>query len=225
MYRAGMNGFCFQLFLKKAMSTQYVKNIFLLLLIFALTAGVSASENPLIYSEVDQYKENHYRVKLLIKIPAHPDAVINELQRYSKIQDLHEDIISSKVISYENNVSQIEVISNRCILFICFPIVQTMNFVRINNRTLEASIIPQKSDFLSGHMRWFVTLSSEGSLLEYTGEFEPDFWVPPLIGPWVVEMDLATASVEVIQALAERITGKPQQRISPWSEEGTSAWQ
>ncbi len=60
---------------------------------------------------------------------------------------------------------------------------------------IVADVDPAASDFQSGHAEWHFTEANQGSLLEFKVEIEPKFWIPPMIGPWMIERSLREAAL------------------------------
>ncbi len=59
---------------------------------------------------------------------------------------------------------------------------------------LRARLLPQGGSFRSGHARWRVrpcTRDGARSCLTAHLELQPAFWVPPLIGPWILRDKMA----------------------------------
>jgi len=70
--------------------------------------------------------------------------------------------------------------------------------------------IPEESDFIYNRTRWTLQSVDGGTRVTYEAEIEPDFWMPPLIGPWAIKRKLEVSAAEIgarIEYLA--ITGKP----------------
>jgi hypothetical protein len=49
---------------------------------------------------------------------------------------------------------------------------------------------PQQSDFAYSREQWQLIPEGDGTLMIYNFEMEPGFWVPPLIGPYVIKRAL-----------------------------------
>jgi len=93
-----------------------------------------------------------------------------------------------------------------CIMLFC------KSFVRIGELTLspEKEIValadPEHSDFNYSRERWTLRPDGDGTLLIYDFELEPAFWVPPVIGPFIMKRVLrkgGTDAVDRIEALAQ----------------------
>jgi hypothetical protein len=52
---------------------------------------------------------------------------------------------------------------------------------------LRADVLPARSDLRFGHAEWQFVGDDRRTDLHAQLEVEPAFWVPPLIGPWLVE--------------------------------------
>jgi len=92
-----------------------------------------------------------------------------------------------------------------CIWFFCRKVVQVEDVVEPDAHTIAARIVPGRGDFKSGWSDWRLTAQGGRTRLHYEARRVPDFWIPPLIGPWAVEHTLRTqllASLPVLQRLA-----------------------
>lgn len=93
-----------------------------------------------------------------------------------------------------------------CMLLFC------KSFIRIGELTLSPNSVivaiadPEQSDFKYSREQWILKQDGDGVLLVYDFELEPDFWVPPVIGPYIMKRVLkrgGTDAVDRIEALAQ----------------------
>ncbi|MDX1406219.1 MAG: hypothetical protein R3192_16900 [Woeseiaceae bacterium] len=78
---------------------------------------------------------------------------------------------------------------------------------------IVATADPERSDFKYSRERWQILADGGGSLLIYDFEMEPDFWIPPVIGPYFIQRALkrgAVRAVKRIEALAQEIESEMQ---------------
>ena len=67
---------------------------------------------------------------------------------------------------------------------------------------IEALTVPALSDFRRGIYRWRLQSENGATRMQFTALLEPDFWVPPVIGPWLIkrklldEVRVTTAAIE-----------------------------
>lgn len=69
---------------------------------------------------------------------------------------------------------------------------------------IEATADPERSDFHLSVERWEFVAEERGTLVKYSLEMRPKFFIPPLIGPALVKHKLKTDSGDAIDRI-ERI--------------------
>ena len=75
---------------------------------------------------------------------------------------------------------------------------------------IDARTIPDQSDFRQGIVEWRIEpTDQEHSHISVYARLEPDFWIPPLIGPWIVKYVLRREALETIESLEK--LGSPGQ--------------
>lgn len=99
-----------------------------------------------------------------------------------------------------------------CVLLFCKEFVRHGYLELKPHSEIVAIGEPSGSDFAYSRERWRLRSEGEGTLLLYDFEMEPGFWVPPLIGPYVIQRSLredGTDAIDRIEALALGRTPKP----------------
>jgi hypothetical protein len=99
-----------------------------------------------------------------------------------------------------------------CVLLFCKSLVRSGHLELTPYTEIIAVAEPAKSDFKFSRERWQLVKDGEGTLLIYDFEMEPAFWVPPVIGPYVIKRTLKSGGVDAIdriEALAQGRTPKP----------------
>ena len=71
-----------------------------------------------------------------------------------------------------------------------------------------------QSDLRHGYARVDMWQESEGTRILIRSEVEPDFWIPPLIGPWVIKKKLRSEALETVRNL-ERFVSPLQGVAAP----------
>ena len=99
-----------------------------------------------------------------------------------------------------------------CMLLFC------KSFVRIGELTLTpqteivATADPKQSDFNYSRERWLLQADGDGVLLKYEFELEPSFWVPPVIGPYVMKRVLRAGGANAVDRIEALAQGKKPKR-------------
>lgn len=77
---------------------------------------------------------------------------------------------------------------------------------------IRTTALPEQSDFELSISEWYLEPSGDGTSVVYKLEMEPDFWVPPVVGPWFLKRTLmkgGTTAVNRIERLARKEAGRP----------------
>jgi len=96
-----------------------------------------------------------------------------------------------------------------CVAMLCKTIVQVQDVSVLPDGNLLATIRATRSDFSYGVARWDFWKEVSTTRMRFRSEIEPAFWVPPLIGPWLIRRalhDEALKSVANLERLAEVVS-------------------
>lgn len=88
-----------------------------------------------------------------------------------------------------------------CVWFFCRRLQQVQDMQLVSAGLLEAHVLPEQSDYKYGHASWRMIAEADGSRLLFAVSIEPNFWVPPLIGPAVIKRKLRQEAIETVQGL------------------------
>jgi len=88
-----------------------------------------------------------------------------------------------------------------CVLLFCKSFVRNGYLLLTPIAEIVAIANPEESDFKFSHERWQLISDREGTLLIYDFEMEPDFWVPPVIGPFVIQRALRSGAVRAVNRI------------------------
>jgi carbon monoxide dehydrogenase subunit G len=100
---------------------------------------------------------------------------------------------------------------NACVWFFCRQLVQVEQVMRPDTNTIVAHIVPGAGDFESGSDFWRVTNEGNRTRLRYEATRVAAFWIPPLIGPWVIRHSLREhfqTSIVRLERLANQHAGR-----------------
>ena len=154
--------------------------------------------------------EDRYRVTVDARIDAPPARVLALLRDFDHLNRLHSSVVESRILSLQENRARVFVRMRGCILFFCRTVTQMLDFRSDpQGRYMVATMDPAESDFKYGRMRWELQTTAQSTTrVRYQADLVPDFWVPPLIGPWVIKHRLRGVALEMVDALG-RLPGEP----------------
>ncbi len=134
-----------------------------------------------------------FLIDMRIVIDAPPPAVFRALQDYSAMRRYNPDLRAVRIQSTRvpGRVRLFTTV-HTCVLIFC----KTMHQEEImtaaagaDGGVLDAELVPRGGAFKAGDGRWSVKACStvrSTSCLDARIELVPAFWVPPVIGPWVI---------------------------------------
>ena len=73
---------------------------------------------------------------------------------------------------------------------------------------LVAIADPELSNFRFARERWQLIPEEGGTVLIYDFEMEPDFWVPPVVGPYVVKRAMRSGGISAVDRIEALAQGK-----------------
>jgi hypothetical protein len=148
-------------------------------------------------------------------VAAPVNKTIAVLTDYGFPDRLDPDVTKREVISRQRGITRVRTEIHGCVLFFCKDIAITQD-VTVVAYIIQADIVPDESDFRSGHMRWSVTRSDNGgSHIVFEVVMERDFFVPPLIGGYLMRKKLRTK----VLATAERLETEAVREPAPITNE------
>ena len=132
-----------------------------------------------------------YRLSVSARIEAPQAAVYSAITDYDNLAAINPSIVSSQAFATADpRTHRVRSVIKVCILMFCKQVVQLQRVVQLDSRSIEAVILPEGSDFRAGFARWQFGGDDATTELHFSEELEPDFWVPPVIGPWLIEREL-----------------------------------
>ena len=95
------------------------------------------------------------------------------------------------------------VVNRGCVLFFCKTLKREGRVERDFNSILRAFADPEKSDFRQADEVWEFADDEDGTRVIYRLTMEPAFWVPPAIGPWMIQRKLRKDAGDAIDRIEE----------------------
>lgn len=171
----------------------------LLIPLLVLPALLAAAE---IRSVQMQKLGKSYQVRAETYLQARPEYVFATLMDYDEFHRLTRGITSTRWLQETHQGMPLAYTRiDSCVAFFCRSLEKVEAVRVISAEHFETEVLPHKSDFRSYRTRWLLTAEGTGTRIVYELEMEPDFWVPPLVGPWAIRRKAESSALEI----AERI--------------------
>jgi len=127
------------------------------------------------------------------------------LTDYAHLGRINPDIrVSEILLTRGPGDYRVRTVSEVCVWFYCKRIHQVQDVSEAADGSVTATVIPEQSDFRYGYVRLHLWQVPGGTRVLIRGELEPDFWIPPVIGPWLVKRKLLSEALDTLQNL-ERV--------------------
>ena len=138
-----------------------------------------------------------YRLSITARVEAPLALVYQSITDFNNLAAINPAIEESEVLASQGAHRQrVRSVIRVCILVFCKRVEQVQDVTLVDHRTVVAIMVPGAGDFRAGLARWELTAVGTATELHFTETFEPDFWVPPIIGPWLIEKKLVREVAE-----------------------------
>lgn len=173
------------------------KNLLFSTVVCLLASWQSAYCIELIEVRVD-LEDGRYRVFGQSRIDASPEFIYATLMDYDNFHKLAGGITETNFLPLDESGDTLAYTRfESCVLVFCKTIEKLERIDGNPHDSIHVQALPERSDFTFNESRWLIEITGDATLLTYEAEFEPDFWIPPLIGAWAVRRKL-TQTAELI---------------------------
>ena len=94
-----------------------------------------------------------------------------------------------------------------CLLRFCRSMSRVERLEVVTPQFIRSRAVPERSDFKYSLSEWSFVPEDGGTRVRYFMEMEPDFWLPPFVGPWFLKRTLlhgAPDAIDQIEYLAQQ---------------------
>jgi hypothetical protein len=174
-------------------------------LCFALLAAPLLSRAGGVLDSSVSYDAGVYSLSIEARIDAPAAVVYRLITDYDHLQDINPAIRESRILRADSPEKyRIRVVTRVCVLFYCRDVTQSQDMVQSPGYLLEANILPEISDFRRGRAQWRLTAEGDSTLMQFRAELVPDFFMPPLIGPWLIRREMVNQITEIVMIIEAR---------------------
>ncbi|MDH5408977.1 MAG: hypothetical protein OEZ33_03450 [Gammaproteobacteria bacterium] len=177
---------------------------------FSIHSLVYAGE--VLHSFVD-HEDDHFFLQLEMRVNAQLDSVRTVLLDFNKLTKVNNNIIYSRLLESTGQQHKAMVITEGCIWFFCKTLKQVQTIKELPNGYLLVETLPKQSDLEFGNILWHVRAEGKKTLISYSADFIPGFWVPPLIGPWLMNNRLLAEGKETINGIEREAKRRAGQNL------------
>lgn len=146
--------------------------------------------------------EGVYQVRAETWLDAAPDFVFAVLLDYNQFHRLTRGITTTKWLDESRDAWPLAYTRiDSCVAFFCRRL-EKVEMVKVDGLlSYSTEALPARSDFVVYTARWALQSDGKGTRIVYDMRMQPDFWVPPLVGPWAIRRKAESSALKI----AERI--------------------
>jgi len=128
--------------------------------------------------------------------------------RYSQISEIYKE--SSYLKPDSDGTPLVYTLVEGCLMLYCRSMRRVERLEVVTPTLIRSTALPERSDFKYSSSEWTLEPEAGGTRVLYRMEMEPDFWLPPFVGPWFLKRTLlrgGVSAVERIEELAQQVDG------------------
>lgn len=157
------------------------------------------------------YEEGIYTLESVVYFDVARAAVFDVFLDWDLAVDFSSIIVEAKNVGPDEQGGMGYYIHNRgCFLFFCKTTQRHGSVTSEGNSVIYAIADPATSDFELSEETWIFTDEGVGTIVHYELRMKPSFWVPPVVGPYMIKRKLRSDGSEAI----DRIEKIAQQRAA-----------
>lgn len=146
------------------------------------------------------YSDGRYFLTFDAVLDGRYDVVHKLVRDYAGLHQLSDAVLESVILETPRpGVQRLKFVAQVCILIFCFNKSLVVDVREAPEGVFNATVIPALCDFMSGHGTWrFTAAGPLKTSVHYSGVQEPAFWIPPVIGPYILKHKLVKEAVKTI---------------------------
>ncbi len=177
-------------------------------LLFSSAATVAAE---LRFVDVER-DDDHYKLRSLTWFDTNSEQLFRVFTDYDQFHRFTSAITESEnVEADEAGRPQFYTKMEGCVLRFCMTFDRN-GYLEIDDEKVVAVSDPEKSDFKRSHESWTMVPTTDGTLVIYQFEMIPDFWVPPVIGPYFIQKALKSGGERAVNRIEAIALGKEPEK-------------
>ena len=163
-----------------------------------------------------------YQVALEMILDAPFDDVHSVITDYVHIYRIDPSIVESEILGTPDpSVIRVKTVINDCVLSFCRDIRRVEDVREVGDYDIYTVIVPQLSNVRSGAAHWQIHPMGAKTRINYTMTLEPGFYVPPLVGSYLIEKRIKEDTLSCFNNI-ERIARIRHERMKAQSSKGNS---
>jgi hypothetical protein len=182
-------------------------NIRTLTLPVLIGACCTFSVQPATLKSVDVTHESGvYHLLADTHLDAEPAAIYKVLldfdnNRYAQISEIYKE--SSYLPPDTDGTPLVYTLVEGCLALFCRSMKRVERLEVVTPQLIRSKVLPERSDFKYALSEWTLEPEAGGTRVRYKMDMEPDFWLPPFVGPWFLRRVLLRGGIDAVERIEE----------------------
>jgi hypothetical protein len=149
------------------------------------------------------YNDGFYRLDFDAVLNGRYEVIHALVSDYPNLHQLSDAVQESEILeSTRPGEQRLRFVSEVCLLIFCFRKSLVVDVTEAPGGVFNATVVPHLCDFKSGHGTWrFAAAGPSRTAVHYSGVQQPAFWIPPVIGPYLLKRKLVKEAIKTINKL------------------------
>lgn len=154
---------------------------------------------------------SRYRLHMLVRLDADPARAYAVFADHRNLPRINPAVRSAQVLPVpaplqDGSDERLRTELRVCVSWFCRTLVQVQDMRHepaADGGTLGARVLPELSDLRYGRAHWRIwnCAPQAPACLSFEAELDPRFWIPPVIGPWLMERKLRAEAIQTSQGI------------------------
>lgn len=173
----------------------------LLLVGLFLPASSLAAEMRSVHVE---YEDGYYYLESEVWFDVGREAIFDVFLDWDLAEEYSSIIVEAKNVGPDEFGGMGYYIHNRgCILFFCKSALRSGSVTSEAYEYIHAIADPETSDFELSDETWTFRNEDDGTIVRYELKMKPDFWIPPVVGPYLMKRKLRNDGGDAISRIEQ----------------------
>ena len=129
------------------------------------------------------HDDGHYQISATLSVAAPRAEVYRAATDFEALPRFNPSIKSTERIGH----NELKSIMHLCAGFFCKTLTQVMRYRLRAPDAIDMQVVPEAGDLKSGFADWrFAAVGPRQTRMRFKAAIEPDFWVPPFVGPFLI---------------------------------------
>lgn len=186
------------------------RRICALLSLIGLLAASAAAPGTLKTLEIER-NDGRYHLVANTHLEASPEAIYHVLTDYAdnafgRISEVYKE--SGYLPPDDDGTPLVYTRVKGCLLFFCRSMKRVERLEVSEPRFIRTTALPERSDFKYSRSEWWLEPERGGTHVVYRLDMEPDFWLPPFVGPAFLKRTLLRGGAEAVDRIEELAMGE-----------------